>query len=150
MATRLTVRPLAGSGGDYCPDAGDDLDLLVAADLRGLHLAYVEPAEVARLIADDDGDLGEACGRAGALAATAAELRESPALEPPLTGSTSASSGDRGEPATPWRSGARGRAPLKEIAQRLDTPVLVPRADSARPSPSPNGLCARRRSAVRS
>lgn len=75
-----------GSGGDYCPDADDDLDELVTTDLRDLRLEYVEPDEVAWLIAEDHGDLREACERvARAAAPVAAELREAISdLEPPI------------------------------------------------------------------
>ena len=82
----LLVCAHVGSGGDYCPDADDDLEELIATELGELWLEYVEPDEVAWLIAEDHGDLREACDRvAGAAAAIAAELAEAISdLEPPI------------------------------------------------------------------
>ncbi len=83
----LLVCAHVGSGGDYCPDVDADLEDLIATDLGGLRLEYVEPAEVAWLVAEDQGDLREACERVvGAAAPVAAELREAIyALEPPIS-----------------------------------------------------------------
>lgn len=83
----LVVRAEVGCRGDYCPDADEDLDTYIEADLSGLRLEYTEPSEVAWLISHDRGDLREACERVAQLAPTVAQqLRDSPAeLDPPIT-----------------------------------------------------------------
>lgn len=59
----LLVYAHVGSGGDYCPDADDDLEDLITTELGELRLEYVEPDEVAWLLAEDQGDLLETCER---------------------------------------------------------------------------------------
>jgi len=84
-AAGLVVRAHVGSHGDYAPE-DDDLHTYVDADLGDLRLECVEPFESAWLIAEDRGDLREACERVSALAATVADqLREELAFEPPVT-----------------------------------------------------------------
>jgi len=86
VASGVTVKAHVGSGGDYCPDVDEDLHLLITTELEGLRLEYVEPAEVAWLIADDHGDLREACGRVAALAGPVSDdLRDRLYLDPPVT-----------------------------------------------------------------
>jgi hypothetical protein len=97
-ADGVLVRAEVGRGGDYAPDADDDLDKYIDADLGGMMLEYVEPAEVAWLICRDEGDLREACARVAGLAPTVAQqLCDSAVmLDPPIA--TFAERVDRG----PW------------------------------------------------
>jgi len=83
----LLVCAHVGSGGDYCPDADEDLDDLIETELGDLRLEYVEPDEVAWLVAEDQGDLREACERvARAAQSIAAELGEAISdLDPPIS-----------------------------------------------------------------
>lgn len=81
------VRAHVASGGDYCPDVDDDLDDLIEAELGDLRLEYLEPAEVAWIAGQDQGDLREICDRvathARIVAAQLSALSEE--FDPPIT-----------------------------------------------------------------
>ena len=84
-ATGLIVRAHVGSHGDYAPE-DDDLHIYVDVDLGDLRLEHVEPFESAWLVAEDRGDLREACERVAGLAPTVADqLREALWFEPAVT-----------------------------------------------------------------
>ena len=84
-ATGLIVRAHVGSHGDYDPE-DDDLPIYVDVDLGDLRLEHVEPFESAWLVAEDRGDLREACERVAGLAPTVADqLREALWFEPAVT-----------------------------------------------------------------
>lgn len=83
-AAGLVVRAHVGSGGEWYPE-DDDMHLYIDAELGELRLEY-GPGENAWLIAEDHGDLREACARVAGLAVPIVDqLRESLFFDPPVT-----------------------------------------------------------------